>query len=195
MSRRSLQAVGAGCRAEQARAGDALQRPLRSRFQARLTLSVQHQTSNQKDQGKTNTMPHVIPSYTASPRTSPCPRNTVPQDTGRTHAPHGDARRGRAQAHRSCPGTLPVHTHDTRTSARQGYACRGGVHAYCQYPHTLPVSQPHTETPAQAVPTRTGGAHAPGGYSSACRARTAKTKNGRLASRSTPPNKRMGYDC
>jgi hypothetical protein len=40
MSRRSLQAVGAGCRAEQARAGDALQRPLRSRFQALLTPSV-----------------------------------------------------------------------------------------------------------------------------------------------------------
>jgi hypothetical protein len=40
MSRRSLQAVRAGCRAEQARAGDAIQRPLRSRFQALLTPSV-----------------------------------------------------------------------------------------------------------------------------------------------------------
>src|SRR4030095_5657884 len=39
MSRRSLQA-GGRVQAERARAGDALQRPLRSRFQARLTPGV-----------------------------------------------------------------------------------------------------------------------------------------------------------
>ena len=39
MSRRGLQAGGRG-RAEQARAGDAFQRPLRSRFRQQLTRSV-----------------------------------------------------------------------------------------------------------------------------------------------------------
>jgi hypothetical protein len=43
-------------------------------------LGTKHTTT--QDEGKTHTMRHVVLSHTVSPRTSPGPRNTVPQDTG-----------------------------------------------------------------------------------------------------------------
>jgi len=70
-------------------------------------LGSKHQTI--KDEGKTHTMPHVVSSPTAFPRTSPGPRNTVPQDTGRAQEHRRDSQPiGGAQAHRQCSGALSV---------------------------------------------------------------------------------------
>ena len=49
-----------------------------------LAFGTKHPTT--RDEGKTHTMPHIVPSHTASPRTTPGPSNVVPQDTGHAQA-------------------------------------------------------------------------------------------------------------
>jgi hypothetical protein len=54
-------------------------------------------------------MPHVVPRHTASPRTSPGPRNPVPQDTGRAQEHHRDSQpMVGAPAHGRCSGAWSV---------------------------------------------------------------------------------------
>lgn len=87
-----------------------------------LTLGSKHSTTS--NEGKTHTMPPVVPSHTASPRTSPGPRNTVPQE------------------HRRCSSLLPVLKPIASTQA----------HGQCSGPSSgpgpWPVPKPMGGTPA-----------------------------------------------
>ena len=70
-------------------------------------------------------MPHVVLSHTASPRTSPGPRNAVPQDTGRLHEHSryaqpiaGVPAPRRCSTSRRYSGTQSVFRHTVGTPAR-----------------------------------------------------------------------------
>jgi len=108
-------------------------------------LGTKHTTT--KSQGKTHTMLHVVLRRTVSPRTSPGPRNTVPQDTDRAqeHSRYLGAlsvlrRIVGVQAHRRCPYTK--HWRPARRtmlySAEQSSGAR--QHDQLPLPRALPLT-------------------------------------------------------
>jgi hypothetical protein len=82
-------------------------------------------------------MRHVVLSHTVSPRTSPGPRNTVPQDTGR------------AQEHRPCPRTPSgLKAHCWYSSPLLVLKPIVGTQTHCWYSNPLSVLKPIVGTQA-----------------------------------------------
>ena len=121
-------------------------------------------------------MPHVVPSSTASPRTRPCPKNAVPQETGGAPAAHGASRTGGAPGHPPSPRTPPVPTHRTgahpksvrkhiaSTQVQHGASRRAVLQptvrapVHCPCPGTIRSRQHHPGPHAEAVPMPTASA-------------------------------------